>query len=570
MRFAVVMFMLAMVLVAHAEDYVAINSLDGRDVLSGVFYANAKGLPVKFMPVPGGNSDLFVLKVGADHSILLIQSADMPASGFVETGLKAKNNTIELYSSTDGGAANLDLAKRSGASSFIIVDSAYSDSALSVLPYAALTKSYVILANKGNIDQVKDIVKGKKVIIYGLVDKEVKDGLAPYSPQILGKGEDRYEDNVLIAGKAMSEFGIKSAIVTDGTFVEEGMAKGDLPVLFVGKLVPTPTYDFIKGSVRDGKLTSIMLLGNDLVVPVYDMREKIKNDLAAEGVNSTLAITVKFGQAIPGSTGVLALDTFAMPAYVPSLEIGDVSYNTQTKKLMVTVNNLGDGAAYYTMEVRVKVDGADYKVFSAADTLLVGRGEVGGSEYPLDLSGVTQGKVTASVLVKYGGSKYSLDQYAQGESNVTSVSYVDTSDVSVVAAKYDGVKQSVLVTIKNNGNSPAYVFPKLELVLSGTAANISGSGTRSVDAGSLFVEEFPMQLSQADLAANKKATVFIDYGARQGFLQKHNSYMVQLEEAAAPANGGGALPVLLIVGVLVVVVLIAGAAAFFLLGKPRK
>jgi hypothetical protein len=198
MKMQIAFILLALLVAAHAEDMVSINSMDGRDVLSGIFYANVKGLPVNFMPSQGGNADIFSAKAGSGHDILLIQSSSNPVSGFVESDLKAKNNSVEVYASGDGGATNLALAKRSGATRFIVVDSAYSDSALSVLPYAKLTKSYVLLANKDNAAQVRDLVAGKPVTIFGLVDKAVSDALSPYNPQIIGKGEDKYEDNVEI------------------------------------------------------------------------------------------------------------------------------------------------------------------------------------------------------------------------------------------------------------------------------------------------------------------------------------------------------------------------------------
>ncbi|MFH0885428.1 MAG: cell wall-binding repeat-containing protein, partial [Candidatus Micrarchaeota archaeon] len=349
MRLSIIaLFMLTLLTFSFAEDMVAVNSMDGRDVLSGIFYANVKGIPVKFMPVPGGNADIFAAKAGSNHDILLIQGS-LPVSSLVENALTNKNNTITLYTSTDGGSTNLDLAKKSGATSFIIVDSAYSDSAISVMPYAAKIKAYVLLANKDNIAQIKEIVSGKRIIIFGLVDQQVKTELASMNPEIIGKGEDKYEDNILIVDKMMREYSINRAIMVDGTFVEDAMIAGDQPILLSGRLVPQATYDFIKQNVRDNKLSGVMLIGNDLVVPIYDMRERMKKEFETEGLNKTFGITVKFAQVIPSAgTGVLTLDTFRMPSYKPDLKILETAYNKDSKKVMVSVDNQGEGAAYYT------------------------------------------------------------------------------------------------------------------------------------------------------------------------------------------------------------------------------
>ncbi len=559
MRIAI-LFMLLLFTTAYAEDYVAVNSMDGRDVLSAIFYANVKGEPVKFMPVPGGSSDLFVAKIGAGHSILLIQS-ETPVSGFVENALRANNNTVQLFASSGGAATNLELAARSGAESFIVVDSAYSDSALSVLSYARHTGSYVILADKNNIDQVRSVVAGKKVMIFGLVDAEVKAGLAPYAPVIVGRGEDKFEDNLIMCNMTLSEFSVTNAIMTDGTFIEEAMASGDQPLILTGRLVPQPTYDFIAQEVRAGRLTEIMLIGNDLVMPAYDMRERMKKEFQTEGIPFNLGIVIKFAQVVPGAgTGVLVLDTFRMPAYQPQLSISEVTYNRQSGRLMVTVGNAGDGAAYYTSEIRVRVNGADFRVFTTNATSLIQRGEQAGSEYPLDISSVSEGNVTALVIVKYGLSKNSLDSFASSEGPLATISYADTSNVSVQFARYDDANKQVLVTIRNNGAQTAYVFPKLNLLLSGQSTNVSGSGTKPIDPASLAVEQFPLELTPADIAANPSISIFVDYGGRPGFLVRHVQYTVPLE---AP---GISMSLLFIGGAALL--LLAGAAWLFMRRRP--
>lgn len=533
MKLQVLAFILLTVIaISYAEDLVAVNSQDGRDVLSGIFYANAKGVPVKFLPSQGGDADIFAAKAGSGHSVLLIQS-DKPVSTFVEQALKAKNNTVEVFASSNGGATNLELAKRSGAASFIVVDSAYSDSAITVLPYAARTKSYVILASKDNIAEVMEVVQGKKVMIFGLVDSEVSGNLSALSPEMVGKGEDKYEDNVLMAERMMSEFGMTSVIMVDGSFIEESMLNGDRPLLLSGRLVPKPTYDFIKGRVSQGKLVQIMLIGNDMIVPAYDMRTRIVSELASEGKNATFGIMVKFAQVVPAAgTGVIILDTFRMPAYRPQLAVGEVAYNAPSGRVMVTVDNTGEGAAYYALELRVKVNGADYKIFQGSGTSLVERGEKAGSEYPLDLAAVPEGNVTALVIVKYGASKKSMEEVAEYEGPLTTITYVDKSNVTVQFAKYDREKKTMAVTLRNNGAEKAYAMTKLGLVLGGSPANISAPATRELAPGSLAVEEFPLELSEAELASNRNVDVFIDYGGRPGFLGRHAQYIVALEAAS--------------------------------------
>lgn len=560
MRIAI-LFMLILATLSFAEDYVAINSVDGRDVLSGVYYANVKGLPVKFMASPGGDPDIFAIKVGSDHDILLIQGT-LPVSGLVESSLRANNNSIELYASADGLETNLDLATRSGADRFIIVDSAYADSALSVLPYAALSGSYVILTDKDNIEDVKDVVAGKDVAIYGYVDQDVKDELSSLDPEIIGTGEDKFQDNILIAGKAMDEFGAQTLVMADGTFIEDGMATAKMPILLIGRIIPTVTYDFVKEQLREDNIKEIQLVGYDYVQPAYDMRERIEQDLLPEGLNKTFALTVKFAQIVPSAgSSPLQLDKVALPTYKPSLNISEVVYNSDSKNIMITVDNLGEGVAYYNLEALVKVNGADFGVYTNPDVKQIERGDSQGTEFALDLSSVPEGDVTVTVTVRYGSFRSSLEDFAYYSGSLTTISFVDESDVGVQHAKYDREQKTLLVTMKNNGNETAYVSSKVSLLIDGALTNVSSPAVREIEASSLFVEEFPLELSEEDIAANKEATVFLRYGARKGFLNKEGEFTVPLEEAGFP---------LIFVGAFIAVLLIAAYLLFGRKGMGKK
>jgi len=557
--------MIALVLIllclgTFAEDYIVVNSYDGRDVLSGVFYANAKGLPVKFMTA-NQDPDVFAATMGSGHNVLLIQS-DLPVSTFLQNAISSHNNTVELYSTTDGQQTNLDLATRSGASSFIVVDSAYADSSLSVLSYAALSKSYVLLSNKDDAAKVAQIVMGKKVIIFGLVDKDVSTALSSDNPQVIGKGQDKYQDNLAMVQKNIDDYSTGEFIMSDGSKMEESMASGKYPIILTGSsLVPQPTFDFIEQSLRQDKIKSVMLIGNDLVMPIYDMRQKIVKDLQAQGMNKTFGIIVKFAQVVPSmGSGVMNLNTFPLPAYKPVLNISEVSYNQPSKKVMVSVANLGEGAAYYTMEIRIQVDGADYKVFPSSAPAIIERGDSAGNQLDFDMSQIKSGNVTANVLVKYGSSSSSLESFVSKIGPLLTINYVDDSNVSVQAAKYDSDKKSVLITLKNNGAQTAYEFTKISLTMGGSPVNMSGSGVKEMQPSSLLVEELPLELNDADLAANKDIHINVEYGARQGFLLKNGEYTLPLQNA-------GGIQLWMILLVVILILIIVGGYYFFVMKK---
>jgi len=561
-QFMFMIFALLLTTSTFAEDFVAVNSYDGRDVLSAVFYANVKDLPVKFMPSTGGSAELLAHKVGNNHNVLLIQSTELPVSGFVENSLENRNNTLEIYSSTDGGVTNLELAVRSGAKNFIVVDSAYSDSALSVLAYAAASDAYVLLANSDNIHDIDEIVaSADSIIIYGLVEAEVRDTLAKYNPETIGKGEDRYEDNVLMLERMMEDYPYNTVLVDSGNSLEESMAEAEWPVLFSGRLPPTVTYNFIKQSAREGKLSTLMLLGNELVVPMYDLRTKIKTELEAEtGEEPKLGVIVKFGQATSVGGDILDLDRFNLPAYVPSLTINEIVYNAESKTIMVTVENTGDGSAYYTNEIRVTVDGADYLALYDEDVMIIDRGEKAGTEYYADLSEIESGEIAASVITKFGYSKNALDSWDSLSGPLLEINYVDNSDLYVQGASYNSGDGRLFITVRNNGDEVAYFRNEVELLLGGQVTTVKGT-SQSIDGTSLVVDEIPLVLSDEDLAANEEITVNMDYGAREGFLGKEATYTLPLESEGFP---------LWLIAILMLLLLVLLAGIIFIVSRKKK
>jgi hypothetical protein len=575
LRIVILILLLCNTLIA--EDMVVVNSVDGRDVLSAVYYANVKDLPVRFMAVPGGSADVLAAKVGTNHSVLLIESEQMPVSKFVKNTLENNGNQVEIYPSANGGQTNLELAKKSGADSFILVDSAYSDSALSVLSYAALNDAYVLLIDKNNVNDIIPIVSGHDITIFGYVDSEVKDALSSTNPRQIGNGKDKFQDNIDIVKLTMSEHGKKRAIATDGTVLEDAITRGDSPILLVGRVIPDNTYDFIKNQVASGSLTGLVLVGGDLTYSLYDMRERIHTELEAQGNTNRLGITIKFAQSLPGSGGsVMGLDTFSLPAYKPKLEITELSYNQHSKRVMLSIKNTGDGAAYFTSEVRVKVDGSDHSLLGNPDATLIERGASSAQEFDVDLSTISEGDISADAVIRYGSSPKALEDFISSSGPLASISYVDESDVQIRGASYDGEKKAFKISVKNNKDSPAYVMIKLEAKVDGDSTILSGSQERVLDANAIYVEEIPIELSESDIEDNKKVKVMVQYGGRAGFLTKTKEKTVDLQSGSSPSEGDDSMALLglgiagglgiLVLGAIVIVVVIA----LFLYFKGKK
>jgi archaellum component FlaF (FlaF/FlaG flagellin family) len=363
----------------------------------------------------------------------------------------------------------------------------------------------------------------------------------------------------------MDEFGDTHTVIADtGLFLEEGMAEGKMPVLLSGRIVPQVTKEFIKTKVSEGKLKTILLVSNELVIPLYDFRDIVKRELLDEtGEEVKLGIIVKFGQAVPSAgTDVIPLDTFALPAYVPALRINEVVYNADSDMVMVTVNNLGEGSAFYTNELRISIDGADY--FAIADDVpqLIERGEKEGTEYAVDLSEVIEGEITATVITRYGYSKNVLDSWDSLSGPLTTINYTDISELAIQSASYDSEKNRLLITVRNNGGELAHFRNDVDVILDGAPTVVKGTG-QSIDGSSLMVDEIPLILTDEDFVANPTITINMDYGAREGFLVKEQSYTLPLEKAEG-------FPLWLILLILVILFIMIAVFLFIVTRKRKK
>jgi hypothetical protein len=541
-----------------AENYVVINSKSGLDVLSGIYYANSIGESAKFMPY-NGNVQLTAAKVGSGKDILLIQSANTPVTTFLQGEIE-KVNTVTVYATTDDGLkTNLDLAERSGVNKFIIIDPSFGQNAISVLSYAKRTGSYVIFAYSGNIDDVVSFLDGKanpQITVFGYVDSATKEKLAKYTPSTIGKGEDKYEDNVAIVSKEIAEYDVTQAIMADGTYIEEGMVDGVFPVVLVSPIVSDYTYNFVLENARSKTLNYYTLVGSNLVNPTYDLKKKVQAQLLSEGKNLTIGVVVKFGQSVPGNQGVYPLDMFPVPFYSIGLSIDSLKYNKASGKVELTITSTAEGPEYYQSEIHVKQDGADLKVLGDSGPSVLERGETRGLQYDYTLPSLEQGNITADVVVRFGETAKSLTSFTAKTANLVTYTFTDTSNLDVTGASYN--TGNLRINIKNVGDQDALVQTAVDLVVGGSKTTVKSDAIEKVTTGSITVVTIPIELSAADIEANKDVTVKLTYGARSGFMEKTKEATVPLQVPKVEGPKGIdplmiALIILLVILIIVVV-----------------
>jgi hypothetical protein len=542
-----------------AENYVIVNSGNGIDVLSGVYYANVKGEPVKFMPLNAPVA-LLARKVGGSHDILLIQSKTLPANAFVQDELGKLNNVTVFETGDDPLAANLELADRSGTGSFILIDPSFGQNALSILPYAAKTKSYVLFAYSGNIDSIVSLLdrKAQKVTIFGYVDSVTKAKLAKYSPQQIGTGNDKYEDNLAATDLALKlTQDHKVIFLADGTFLEEGMVEGQYPIVFMSRIVPQETYDFLKQKTKDGEIQSAILVGTDLTTPAYDLKKRINSELQAEGSDKALGVVIKFGQSVGGGAPQ-QLDMFPLPYYATGLAIDSFQYNTATKKLELVVKSSADGPEYFQNQIRIKIDGVEVQALGDTSPQLLERLETKGTEYSYELPNVAEGNITADIVVRFGESSKSLSDYAYQSNPVATIAFTDNSLIDVTGASYDKANNALMISIKNNGTQEAYATVSADLRIGGSPIKVKSDGASKLDPNTITAISLPVVLNDQDLKDNSQVKVTAAYGAREGFLQKSKEAVLPL----AVKEEGMKID-LLTVGLVLLVLVLLGLVVFF-------
>ncbi|MFH1400734.1 MAG: hypothetical protein ABIH41_04390, partial [Nanoarchaeota archaeon] len=247
---------------ASAQTHVIANSADWKDVYSSVLYANLEGYASNFL-TSSKHSTIILFSIPRERDVLAITSSQNRFVVGYEQIIRGRGFAdVEEIVLND---VNLQLAQRlPDIHNFVILDGSYGYNAISVAPYAAISGSYVLFADRNNINRIVDFLDGQgvdRMIIYGQVDREVKTELAKYDAEIIFNG-DRFEDNVAITKEYLKIRPRKQTLMTNGEFIEAGIMDGTDPVLFIGRAnVPDVTREFVQSSDIDVGI----LIGNELI-----------------------------------------------------------------------------------------------------------------------------------------------------------------------------------------------------------------------------------------------------------------------------------------------------------------
>ena len=492
-----------------AIDHVVSNSEDWRDVYSTMIYANLLSKASNFL-VSEKHAPLLLNSISKNSVIQVISSKKVPYIFNYKNIIEARGFPEPEELEFDN--VNLELAKMlTDINSFIIIDDSYGYNSISVAPYAILTKSYVLFVDNNNINSVMSFLADKNlenIIIYGHVDRQVKDALAIYNPKIINL-EDRFDNNIEIVKEYRKIDPANQVVFSNGEFIEQEVMSGKEPVIFIGKQnVPDQIKDYIKST----DISVGVLVGNDLVGTATNIRREL-------GVNTF----VKFAQGARAPGGAISsvegLDLFYIPTYSLNLEIYSIKYNQATDRLEVTYRNNAEVATYFKGTITLRSNTGEEKKIGDIEPIFIDSKSIKTVVYT-DI-GLVGESFKADVFTLYGESKKSLEFALQGTLDVEIVNILDDCEISIEDLYYYTTRDYFLVKVKNIGPVDCYVDIELVDVLIADEKNTLGlEDVAFLPKGDTKGLPIKAELLDYDIERNEYIDVIAYYGQREDSLVK--------------------------------------------------
>lgn len=495
---------------AFAVDQIIVNSQNWRDVYTGTQYANLIGTPSNFL-VSTKHSTILLYSIPVEYEeVQVLSSRDAPFVVGYEAILRSRgyDQPEEIRSSN----LNLELLRRiEGVDRFIVLDDAYGYNAISVAPFAIADRSFVIFANRDNIDDILPVLTSKnpeKVLIYGQVDREVKESLSSFNLEILDEG-NRFDNNIEIVQRYLVLRPTKQIILTNGEFIESGIMSGADPVLFLGRQnVPESVRTFI----QESDIEVGILIGNELVNSATFVRRQLG-----------ISVFVKFAQGARQPSGAIAtvedLDRFPMPLYQLGIEVTSVVYNKATSSLQVTYHNTVNLAEYFKSTITIR-DSGNIRVVGDQEALFIDKNEYKTVVYTVDSDGnplnLQATDLTGDIFVIYGEGTNSLENTYQKQFEIEIIDVLDDAEIEITDLRYDKTFGQFYVTIENIGDVETYVSVELvDLIVNDQEITVGGDGVAKISPGKSTDIPVIVEMVDADFADNADVLVRAFYGERE-------------------------------------------------------
>jgi len=536
----------------QSYDTVLINSKDWRDVYSGMMYAELIGSQGEFVL----SQEDAVLKVellpGTYKRILIIE----PEEGRQYTGLPGlvASKGFDYDTIRTRESLNLELAGLFEGNSFIVVGDTSGYNAISAIPYALLTHSYVLFADRDNIDDVEAIIRERqgKVMLYGVLEEEVKEALSGFSPDTIDEGS-RLDNNLAIAKRFLELRKTEQVWVVGGDTMVKPMFDPSYPIIFIGRTaVPLEIDSFLEES----EIKSLVLIGNELAPMVNQFKQRYEN--SHEKIVVTILIGRSARQIDFGGDNIEALDSFPVPVPRLGVRVAGLFYNLIDKKLEVTYENTEDTPVYLSSSYEVAgTDGT----FSGGDEqpIFLPPGRKRTVMYDLDISDRAS---TARFTIVYGEDRGTLDNLmTQSFDGITFIDIEDSSDVEILSVKYDRFNHALFVDVVNHGDVPAYADIEIDLMIDGSPETVFAPDIIRIAEGGTQEVVIRQRLTGLDLEDNEKVV------GRASYSQRRESLFKTFE---AEFELGRVIPGYVYVGGIFLAIIVFFLAFYFIFRKKGR
>lgn len=504
--FLVLFLVLTPTIIAADFNYVISNSEDWRDVYSAMLLASLENAGSDFL-VSTSHGQILLNGINKGRDILVVTSREKPYVFNYPSMIEIEGFSSVREIVVDSG--NLELIDElPDIKDFIVVGDSYGYNAVSAIPLAVSTKSWVFLASRVNIQEIDNILNGRDVdslLIYGYVDTEVTQTLSKYNPEIINTG-DRFEDNIQIVEKYSEKDSIEQVILTNGEFLEKEIVSGLNPILFTGREnVPGKIAEYIKSS----DITVGVLIGNDLIGAATNIRK-----------STGISVMVKFARGArertAGIAAVEGLDLFYLPVPTLDLEIYSIKYNRATSQLEVTYRSNSNMPTYFKGTLTLISESGTLRV-GDLESVFISPGDLKTVVYDgVNLEG---DDITAEYYTIYGESPTSMDRVLEGSVFVGIVSVLDGCQLDVKYVKYNKQEKAFMIKVKNLADVECWVTIELrDILINNIKQTIGTESSENVHPGSSKRIFIPQRMIDYDLEENPFVDLVAYYGERRDSL----------------------------------------------------
>ncbi len=535
------------IIIAQGEfTYVISNSENWEDVYSAMLYASLEKAGSDFL-VSTKHGSILLNSINKKNDIRVISSKKSPfvinyADLIKDKGFKDADELI-----LDN--PNLELIEElPEINNFIVVGNSYGYSAIAVAPYAVITNSWVFLADRANIDEIDSILSERDVnnlLIYGFVDREVRETLSKYNPEIINTG-DRFKDNIGIVKKFLEIKPTQQVLLTNGEFIEKEIMSGTSPILFTGKEnVPEQIKEYIQSSdIEVG-----VLIGADLVGAATNIRR-----------STGISVIVKFarGARVPAGTiaAVEGLDLFYLPVPIMDLELDSAKYNRATSQLEVTYKSNSNIPIYFKGTLTpVTASGKQTKIGDVEPVFIAPNDFKTVSYSDVDF---TDEKISLEVFTLYGETPSSLEKILEKKIDVDVVNVIDRCEIDIESVKYTKSRKEFSVKVLNPGSIDCWVDVELsDVIIDGVEKTIGSEGSVKILAGKKGKIVIRQEMTEEDLKENHFVNVIAYYGERENGLVKilKGKYELKVESISFATLSLIILALIVLVAVIVLIFL---------------